>query len=451
VTRGSVSQNDCRQLERSPLIGAGTASIEDLIAQFGHLSEPDSGPGVTRLAHTPLERRAHELFADRMRALGLTVWADAAGNTIAEVAGTELGLPAIGTGSHLDSVPHGGRYDGIAGVVAAMEIARLKTEKKIEHRHPLRFIAFANEEGARFGQACIGSRIVAGLTTRTDLDRLTDANGVTVAEAMSTVGIHPALVSEAQWVPDHWAGFLELHIEQGSVLTSLDIPIGVVDLISGSTRLQLTLHGRAAHTGGTPMHLRADALAAAAAAEIVLQAEALATDTRHRGTRITVGKLDVEPGSITTIPGKCTLAVDIRDVDSDRQRESAAELIAAAQAIGSDRGVTVDVELLADASPAILSAWVRDEIIGAASGLGLSYRVMPSGASHDSQMISHICPVGMVFVPSQNYGVSHAPDEYTTAPDLAAGIEVLASALRALDQTLNPSNGPKRVEGDNDD
>jgi len=449
VTRGSVTQNNCRQLEHSPLIGAETAPIEDLIAQFGHLSEPDSEPGVTRLAYTPLERRAHELFADRMRALGLTVWADAAGNTIAEIAGTEPGLPAIGTGSHLDSVPHGGRYDGIAGVVAAMEIARLKTEKKIEHRHPLRFIAFANEEGARFGQACIGSRIVAGLTTRTDLDRLTDANGVTTAEAMSTVGIDPALVSEAQWVPDQWAAFLELHIEQGSVLNSLDIPIGVVDLISGSTRLQLTLHGRAAHTGGTPMHLRADALAAAA--EIVLQAEALATDTRHRGTRITVGKLDVEPGSITTIPGKCTLAVDIRDVDSDRQRESAVELIAAAQAIGKSRHVTVDVELLADASPAVLPAWVRDEIIGAAVGLGLGYRVMPSGASHDSQMIGHVCPVGMVFVPSQNHGVSHAPDEYTTASDLALGVEVLASALHALDHTLNPSDVPQRVEGDNDD
>lgn len=449
MPRGTVSQNNCRQVEPSPLIGAEAALIEDLIAQFGRLSEPDSAPGVTRLAYTPLERRAHQLFADRMRTLGLTVWADAAGNTIAEMAGTEPGLPAIGTGSHLDSVPHGGRYDGIAGVVAAMEIARLKTEKKIEHRHPLRFIAFANEEGARFGQACIGSRIVAGLTTRTDLDRLTDANGVTVAEAMSTVGIDPALISEAQWVPDQWAAFLELHIEQGSVLTSLDLPIGVVDLISGSTRLQVTLHGRAAHTGGTPMHLRADALAAAA--EIVLQAEALATDTRHRGTRITVGKLDVEPGSITTIPGKCTLAVDIRDVDSDRQRESAVELIAAAQAIGKSRDVTIEVELLADASPAVLPAWVRDEIIGAAVGLGLGYRVMPSGASHDSQMIGHVCPVGMVFVPSQNHGVSHAPDEYTTAPDLALGIEVLASALHALDHTLNPSDVPQRVEGDNDD
>lgn len=415
--------------------GASAAAFDSLISRFAGLTEDASQPGVTRLAYTPLERRAHSLFADHMRALGLTVWSDAAGNTIAEKRGAEPGLRAIGTGSHLDSVPRGGRYDGIAGVVAAMELARLFTQAGIEHRHPLRFVAFANEEGARFGQACIGSRIVAGLTRRPDLDSLADATGITVAQAMRSVGLDPDSIDTALWRPDDWAAFLELHIEQGSVLASRDVPVGIVDLVSGSTRLKMTLHGRASHTGGTPMHLRADALAAGS--EVVLQAEALARDSRHHGTRITVGKLSVEPGSITTIPGTCTLSIDIRDVDSDRQRDAATELISIARQVAAGRDVGFDVDLLADTSPILLPKWVRDSIVAAAADLGVDYRIMPSGASHDSQMINRVCPVGMVFVPSQHHGVSHSPDEFSTTEDLVRGTDVLAGAILAVDKAAD--------------
>ncbi|MDZ7931752.1 MAG: Zn-dependent hydrolase [Rhodococcus sp. (in: high G+C Gram-positive bacteria)] len=414
------------------------------IGRFAELTEDASAPGVTRLAFTPLERRAHEVFGDHMRAAGLTVWTDAAGNTIAERAGTVPSLPAIGTGSHLDSVPEAGRYDGIAGVVAAMEIAHTLAENDVRHRHPIRFVAFANEEGARFGQACIGSRLIAGLTTRADLDHLADDDGVTVAQAMTSVGIDPDAATGARWKAEEWAAFLELHIEQGAVLASLDIPIGVVDLISGSTRLQITLRGRASHTGGTPMHLRVDALAAAA--EIVLRAEKLASDSRHRGTRITVGKLTVEPGSITTIPGLVTLAVDVRDVDAARQRQTASELIGDARTISSARGVGIDVDLLADASPVVLPRRIRDSIVSAAVSIGIDYRVMPSGASHDSQMVNRVCPVGMVFVPSQNHGVSHSPDEFSTATDLARGTEVLAAAILAVDASLDADHDTARKD-----
>lgn len=421
-----------------PALRVRPEAIGHWIDWFASLSEPDAGPGVTRLAYTPLERTAHAEFTAHMQQLGLRVWSDQAGNTIAERVGTQRRLPALGTGSHLDSVPRGGAFDGIAGVVAGMTIAEELVARDVEHRHPLRFVVFAAEEGARFGQACTGSRIAAGLTGPTDVHRLAAADGTTMAEAMAEVGIDPAEIDKARWSGSDWAAFVELHIEQGSLLDSLDVPIGIVDLISGSTRLRLDLHGRAAHTGGTPMHLRHDALAAAA--QIVLLAEELAQDSRHHSTRITVGRLDVEPGSITTIPGVCHLYVDIRDVDSARQRQTAEELTSRAAAIAAARGIDLAVSLLADASPVLLPRSIRSALVETCTQLGVAYRVMPSGASHDSQMINRVCPVGMVFVPSLNHGVSHSPDELSTLADLARGTDVLADTLLRLDTQLHPEN-----------
>ncbi|MEU5852267.1 Zn-dependent hydrolase [Saccharopolyspora shandongensis] len=420
-----------------PLLRADADALAAQIAEFAAMTESGSGPGVTRMAYTPLERAAHERFAEHMQALGLRVWTDAAGNTFAERAGTDPSLPAIGTGSHLDSVPQAGSYDGIAGVVAAMEIARLLHDQAIEHRHPFRFVAFAAEEGARFGQACTGSRIAGGLTAAADLDDKRDVNGVSIAEAMRSVGIDPAAAETARWRPQDWHAFVELHIEQGSVLDTLGLPIGVIDQISGSTRFALRFQGRASHTGGTPMHLRADALAAAA--QVVAAAEALAKDSRHHGTRITVGRLEVSPGSITTIPGECHAYVDVRDIDSARQRETAGELVEIAREIGRSRGVEVSARPMADASPVVLPTWVRDAIVHACQERSLDYRVMPSGASHDTQMISGVVPAGMMFVPSLNHGVSHSPEELTDAADLAVGVDVLTTTLLALDDLARES------------
>ncbi|MFJ3278458.1 Zn-dependent hydrolase [Streptomyces halstedii] len=415
---------------------ADAARLRQRIDTFAALSEPGAGEGVTRLAYTPLERQAHAVFTREMTDLGLTVWTDAAGNTLAERPGTRPGLPALGTGSHLDSVPNAGAYDGIAGVVAALETAHLLTEHDIEHAHPVRFVAFAAEEGARFGQACTGSRIAAGLTGPADLETKQDADGITLADAMRSVGFDPAEAAAARWQPDEWAAFVELHIEQGSVLESTRTPVGVVDQISGSTRIMLQVTGRASHTGGTPMHLRADALAAGA--EIVLLAESIAGDTRHRGTRISVGKIEASPGSITTISGRTRLYVDIRDIDSDRQRLTAAELVDRATAVCRRRGVGLTATTLADASPVVLPRRLRDTVATTCTGLGIDYRVLPSGASHDSQMINHIVPTGMIFVPSRD-GISHSPLERTGADELATGTTVLAASLLALDQQLRPA------------
>jgi len=424
------------------LAGFDPRRIADALEELAALSEP--GPGVTRLAYTRLERRAHELFARWMREAGCTVATDPAGNTIATRAGRRPHAPALGTGSHLDSVYQAGRFDGIAGVVAAVETARVLAERGTETEHPLRFVAFAGEEGARFGQACLGSKLAAGLSSLSELRARTDRDGISVADAMSELGFDPAEAAATPWRPEEWAAFLELHVEQGSVLERGQIAVGAVDLISGSTRLELTLHGRASHTGGTPMRGRSDALTAAA--EAVLVAEEVALDVRHHGTRATVGRLDVAPGSITTIPGTVTLSVDVRDVDADRQRETAAEIVRRVRAACDRRRVGLDVRLLADTSPVVLPVWVRQFITGAARQAGVGYRAMTSGASHDAQMINRVTPAGMVFVPSRE-GLSHVPEEWTSPVDIAVGTRVLTDALLRLDRRLGQLSGGERESG----
>lgn len=407
--------------------------LRDLLDTFAALSESDSGPGVTRLAYTPLERRAHALFSEAMSALGLSVWVDAAGNTLAERPGSDATLPAIGTGSHLDSVPNAGSYDGIVGVCAAMEAARLLVEHDVAHRHPLRFVVFAAEEGARFGQACTGSRIAAGLTGSGDLPSKVDTDGVTLAEAMAGVGIDPSNVEDARWKPADWAAFVELHIEQGSVLETEGIRLGVVDSISGSTRLRLELSGRATHSGGTPMHLRADAMAAAA--EIVLSIEALGNDERNVGTRTTVGRLDVAPGSMTTIAGSASLWVDVRGTDAGRQRDTAAEIVRQAKRICEERGLGFGHEQLADTPPVELREGIRDELAASCRAVGVEPLVLTSGASHDAQQVDRVTPAGMLFVPSKA-GISHDPAEWTDIDDIALGATALTAGLLRLDERL---------------
>lgn len=410
---------------------AERSRIASMLDALAALSE--GGEGVTRLAYTKLEREAHELVAGWLRDLGMITRTDAAGNTIAERAGTRPGLGAIGTGSHLDSVPSGGRFDGAAGVVAAVEAARLLAEHDVAHAHPLRIVVFAGEEGARFGQACLGSKAAAGLLDEPELTARVDADGVSLAEALGSVGLDPARVGEARWSREEWAAFLELHIEQGRVLESEGIPIGVVDLVSGSTRLLVDVTGRPSHTGGTPMELRADALTAAA--EVVLLAERIATDPRHRGTRATVGRLTVHPGNITTIPGRVSFSVDVRDVDSDRQRETAAEIARRARASCDRRGVGLAVQVIGDSSPVVLPIWLRQLTGEVCADRGIPYRVLSSGASHDTQMVNHVVPSGMIFVPSKD-GLSHVPGEWTSAADLARGTDVLVRSILAADRLL---------------
>ena len=391
------------------------------IAEIGH-----DGLGWSRLGFSPVEREAHEVLARWMRELGCSVTTDPVGNTIAELPGSER-TGAVVTGSHLDSVPGGGTFDGAAGVAAGVEALTRLVEGGRQTRRPIRLVAFACEEGARFGAPCIGSRCVTGEFGVAALRSFLDEEGVSVWERARECGLDPDGVEAARWDPGDVAAFLELHIEQGRVLEERGVPLGIVHSIAGSTRVQLRFTGRADHSGATPMWLRADALAAAS--EFVLEVERRAAT---RSTSVaTVGRFQVAPGALTTIPGEVLLSLDARDLDSDAQRELVEGLLDHVASIGQRRGVTVEAELLSDQSPVLLHDMVQERLTTAATEASIPFLVMPSGASHDAAHIAKLVPTGMLFVPSRS-GISHAPQEWTAAGDISRGARVLASALADL-------------------
>lgn len=393
----------------------------------------DPAGGVTRLAWTAQERDAHRLLSSWMEKVGLEVTIDAFGNTFGLRSARNGTLPAVAFGSHVDTVPNGGAYDGAAGTIAALEVMRLLQDSNTPTEHPFMMVIFAAEEGARFGKPNLGARAVVGELTRRDLASLTDARGVLLEDAVQDLGFSPDRLDTVRWEPGQLGAFFEMHIEQGQVLESERTTIGLVDTIAGSTRLRFTITGRAVHSGATPMHLRHDALAAAA--DLVLNIEAVASDHRHRATVATVGKMDVRPNSITTIAGEVVLYVDVRDSDSDRQREAANRVLELGQHLEEKRGVGVSAAVLSDASPSVLPTWLRHITAQACDDLNISYRVVPSGAGHDASVVSSVVPAAMIFVPSQG-GISHAPEEWSSPEDIAAGAAVLCRSALALDRFL---------------
>ncbi|HLI27203.1 MAG TPA: Zn-dependent hydrolase [Chloroflexota bacterium] len=408
------------------------ARLANMLQRLSEIAGDGQG-AVSRLAFTPDEREAHRVVAEWMADLGLAVHVDAFGNTMGTLPGLRADLPALGIGSHLDSVPQGGRFDGVVGVVAGLEVVRLLASNGRRLQHPLRVIAFAAEEGARFGEACLGSKAVTGLLQPGDLQRLRDADGITLAQAMQALDLDPRQLPSVRWGPRELAAFLELHIEQGRLLEGEGKAIGLVEAVAGNTRLRLHVRGRADHSGGTPMHLRRDALTAAA--EIVLGVEQLAREPRRRTTVATVGRLDVWPNSITTVPARVTFYVDVRDVDGDRQREAAQDILTLAQQVAARRGVGLEAEKLGDSSPVVLPLWLRQRVRDVCNRLGVPHRVLNSGAGHDAAILARLLPAAMLFVPSHQ-GLSHCPEEWTSIADIATGVRVLYHAVLALDQSL---------------
>ncbi|MDT8450709.1 MAG: Zn-dependent hydrolase [Wenzhouxiangellaceae bacterium] len=387
----------------------------------------DPAGGISRLAYSDADIAGRELVMEWMRGLGLEVRIDAAGNIFGRRAGTGPDLPPILFGSHIDSVPNGGRYDGPAGVVAALEAIELLDAGDTATRHPLEVVVFAAEEAG-----LLGAKAFAGILDSSALDETVQA-GMTVAEGMARIGGRPDALAEAAAAPGEYRAYVELHIEQGAILFEDGIDIGVVQGIVGIDWWDVIVEGVANHGGTTPMNRRYDALVTAA--KFVLAVERIASGMPGRQVA-TVGRIRAFPGAPNVVPGRVEASLEIRDLDSERILEVFGHVRTQARKLAAADGTTIAFrkspihEVPAETDPRL-----QDIIEAAARRRGYSSLRMPSGAGHDAQAVAHLAPIGMIFVPSRN-GISHAPEEFTSSDDLARGAEVLLDSVLAIDAAV---------------
>lgn len=402
-----------------------------LLRRLGQLSAVggDAGGGVTRIAWSPEAVRAVNLVSRWAAQAGARVNLDGAGNLIAETPGTGPGLPPLVTGSHLDSVVRAGPLDGAYGVVAGVEILAALAAAGTALRHPLRVLAYANEEGI-VSPAFTGSRAITGELYEDELS-WEGPDGLDLAARLASAGCDPAGPGAAAW-EGPVAASVELHIEQGPVLDSAAVPIGVVTAIIGQRRGQITVTGVANHAGTTPMSMRHDALAAAA--EVVLAVRRLATDGPAEVA--TVGRLTVSPGVANVIPGEVTLSYDVRAADDGLIEAAVSRLRSDVAPVAASTGTGIEVKDLAATPAAATDPALREVVAGVAARLGLEHMAMVSGAGHDSAYMAKLGPMAMIFVPSTG-GVSHNPAERTEPGQLADGAEVLLATLLRLDEELD--------------
>jgi allantoate deiminase len=395
------------------------------LSELGEIGKSEGG-GVTRLSFTREERAAKDLVASYMREADLEVREDAAGNLIGRREGRVRDGPVVLAGSHVDSVRNGGDFDGPLGVLGAVEGLQTMNERDVETQRPIEVVAFTDEEGARFSFGMIGSRATAGRLSTEDLAH-EDRNGISIAEAMCASGLDPARISDAVRAQGSVHAYVELHIEQGVILESEDLRVGVVTGIAGPVWLRYTLTGEAAHAGTTPMNLRRDALAAAAEMMGSIEREAART-----GTSVgTVGQLELEPGGINIIPGRVSFSLDLRDIDERVRDGVEARIMHQAALLCEKRGVELETKTLQRLPPAPCSSVVRDAAKEACEELGFKPFELASGAGHDGMHLIEVCPIGMIFVRSKD-GLSHNPAEYSSKEDCAAGANVLYRTLLKL-------------------
>lgn len=391
------------------------------LSQFG--KNPQGG--VSRVAFSEADRQGREYVAGLMRAASLDVSIDAAGNIVGRRVGSDSTLKPLIMGSHIDSVPEGGNYDGDVGSLSAIEVAQTLAEHKLTTRHSLEVIIFADEEGGT-----IGSHSLSGEISDKQLS-LVSASGKTIRDGIKFIGGDPDKLPSIRRKRGDIAAYLELHIEQGGILDNEKINIGVVEGIVGITQWEVKIEGFANHAGTTPMNQRRDAMLAAAKFIEAVNRIVTSVPGRQVGT---VGKLQAWPGAYNVIPGKVILGLELRDLDAakilmlyQKVRDETSEI---ARSTGTSFAFTETNSIV----PAPTDERIRKLVDETAKSLGLSTRWLPSGAGHDAQEIARLGPVGMIFVPSVG-GISHSPKEYSRPEDIANGANVLLHTLLKLDST----------------
>jgi len=401
---------------------ASPGRIEQHILELSAFGRNPEG-GVSRLAFSQADLDGREYIKSLMLRAGLEVHIDAAGNLIGRRSGSEE-LPPILFGSHIDSVPGGGNYDGDVGVISAIEVVQVLYENRVSTRHPLEVVVFADEEGG-----LTGSRGMIGKLGDEAL-AVVSHSGLTIGEGIRRIGGDPERLAGVQRRPGDIAAFIELHIEQGAVLDDENLDIGVVTGIVGIQWWDVTIEGIANHAGTTPMNKRHDAMLAAA--ELVLAINRVITT--EPGAQVgTVGRIRAEPGAPNVIPGRVVMSLEIRDLSGEKIFEMYRRIVEESRAISEKYATTIDFRNIDAASePALTDERVRAVIAQSAEQLGLSYKTMPSGAGHDAQDMAQIAPTGMIFVPSVG-GISHSPEEFTRPQDMANGADVLLQTVLAID------------------
>lgn len=406
------------------MLAVNNERVENLLeglAGFGGSMEE----GVTRLAYSELDRQAQDWLLAQVQDLGLTVREDAVGNVFLRREGLEPQLPPVACGSHLDTVINGGAYDGMCGVVGALEALYMLRDEKL--RRSVEVIIFRAEESSRFGFATIGSKLLTGCGTPEDYSRAAKKGDCTFTEALKNWGCDPARSGEAVLAPGAYASFTEIHIEQGKVLEETRHQLGIVHNIAAPTRFKIHIKGMADHSGATPMGFRRDALVSAA--KLILAVQEAAENEKDNGTVGTVGVVEVEPGSINVVPGAVTLWVDVRGVDRESIIRTLADIREEAEAIAVLDRVGVHFEMLTEDSPVALSEEMARQTEDICREKGYSYMHMNSGAGHDAMHMAKIAPATMVFIPCRG-GISHNPAEYAAAEDICRAVDVLAEILK---------------------
>lgn len=384
----------------------------------------DRGDGaMMRVTGTEADRRARDHVVDRFEAAGLAVRVDHVGNIYARRAGREAHPPVL-TGSHLDTVPAGGKFDGAAGVLAALEVIEAWDDAGVETDRPVEVVAFTEEEGTRFGTGLLGSLVATGGLDVEAALALEDDGGQTLEAVLEEIGY----LGGADPVLGAVAAYLELHVEQGPRLEASGNRVGVVEAITGLCQLSVTYSGEANHAGATSMAHRRDGFAGVA--EAALAIEALARELAATTDAVaTVGRVEVVPNAANVIPGEVRFTVDLRDTDEATRLALRDDALDAIRSIAEGRGLALDLRELLDVAATPMDAGLVDELAAACASLDIAHMRLPSGGGHDAMNLAAIAPAGMLFVPSAD-GVSHSPQEHTDRADLTAGTRVLERVLR---------------------
>jgi len=420
ISLGALSLN---RFPSQPTIRVNGKRIVDHILALSEFGRNLQG-GVSRVAYSDADKQGREYVRGLMRDAKLTVTIDAAGNLVGRRAGSEGSLLPLLIGSHIDSVPEGGNYDGVVGSIGAIEVAQTLAENNVVTRHPLEVVIFQNEEGG-----LIGSRAMDGELTEKELD-LVSRSGKSIREGIKFIGGDPAKLADVRRRKGEIAGYLELHIEQGGILDSEKINIGVVEGIVGINWWDVTIEGFANHAGTTAMNNRQDALLAAAKFIEAVNRVVTSVPGRQVGT---VGRINALPGAPNVIPGKVVLSLELRDLDAAKIKMLFERVHAEAEKIATESKTRFDFKEINVNIPAPTDPEFRSLISAAARELGLTTKPMPSGAGHDAQDMARLGPVGMIFVPSVG-GISHSPRESSRPEDIANGANVLLHTLLKLDR-----------------